>query len=413
LANFAKSGVLIQGMLPKNRNDISRWVFALLAMHTLTIQNSLRPGKILSRVLVILATGFCTVTVSTQANELWQIGKPDHANAEFALAPNDYPRFERDGFFVVGESDPRRDWPYVHPGPQDSWAGSRKHTFSILFGLKHGASAGQCHLKLDLLDTQSKGPPTVRIQVNGETFERPLDAGFGDESINGAIGKGKPAKLNIEFPATLLKTGENAITITSVSGSWFLYDGVSLETPPGAELGPVQSRTVVEAIQPLSALKEDGGKAVQPVLVTVRQFGGDAKGELSIDGAPKLPVALTNGLQTFELLMPAVSKATEREFSLVVQGHKVAERGVTLKPVRKLTIYVLPHSHTDIGYTEIQTAIEKKQVNNLLARNRYRQGNRRLSGRGAVCLERRSCLGCGPVSSSAFRRTTRDVHGGG
>ena len=37
-----------------------------------------------------------------------------------------------------------------------------------------------------------------------------------------------------------------------------------------------------------------------------------------------------------------------------------------MQPVQKLTIYVLPHSHTDIGYTEIQTAIEKKQVNNLV-----------------------------------------------
>lgn len=30
-----------------------------------------------------------------------------------------------------------------------------------------------------------------------------------------------------------------------------------------------------------------------------------------------------------------------------------------------LTVYILPHSHTDIGYTEIQTAIEKKQMENL------------------------------------------------
>ncbi|WP_165225609.1 glycosyl hydrolase-related protein [Aquisphaera insulae] len=36
------------------------------------------------------------------------------------------------------------------------------------------------------------------------------------------------------------------------------------------------------------------------------------------------------------------------------------------KPPRKLTVYIVPHSHTDIGYTEIQTQIEKKQVDNLL-----------------------------------------------
>ena len=37
-----------------------------------------------------------------------------------------------------------------------------------------------------------------------------------------------------------------------------------------------------------------------------------------------------------------------------------------MPPVRNLTVYVLPHSHTDIGYTAIQTDIEEKQINNLL-----------------------------------------------
>ena len=40
---------------------------------------------------------------------------------------------------------------------------------------------------------------------------------------------------------------------------------------------------------------------------------------------------------------------------------------IALQPVKKMTIYILPHSHNDIGYTEIQTNVEKKQMNNLLA----------------------------------------------
>ena len=41
-------------------------------------------------------------------------------------------------------------------------------------------------------------------------------------------------------------------------------------------------------------------------------------------------------------------------------------RAVTLKPARQLVVYILPHSHTDIGYTAIQTDIEEKQINNLI-----------------------------------------------
>ena len=42
-------------------------------------------------------------------------------------------------------------------------------------------------------------------------------------------------------------------------------------------------------------------------------------------------------------------------------------------PLDHLTIYILPHSHNDIGYTEIQTNVEKKQMNNLLKGIEYAQ----------------------------------------
>jgi len=45
---------------------------------------------------------------------------------------------------------------------------------------------------------------------------------------------------------------------------------------------------------------------------------------------------------------------------------RIASHRVTIPPMRKLTVYILPHSHTDIGYTAIQTDIEEKQINNVL-----------------------------------------------
>jgi hypothetical protein len=43
----------------------------------------------------------------------------------------------------------------------------------------------------------------------------------------------------------------------------------------------------------------------------------------------------------------------------------VASREVTLKPVRKLQIFLLPHSHNDIGYTALQADVVKKQNSNI------------------------------------------------
>ena len=319
--------------------------------------------KLFSLCLVCLAAN---VPAAQPGTLLWQIGKPDHNNAEFALAPDGYRQFTSDGLFVVGESDARRDWPYVHPGPVDDWAGGRQHTFTIFFGLKRAPSSGECRLRLDLLDTQSKSPPVVRIQINGQIFERPLPEGAGDESVNGQPAKGKEHKCAIQFPASVLKSGDNAVEITTLSGSWLLYDWVGLETPPGAELTRVQARTVVEQMQPLRALKEKDGKSLQPILATLRHFGVEAEGVIRVEGTRAVPIHITNGLQTIEVLAPAASEVTQRTVTVEVGGRLLATRSVTLKPARKLTIYVLPHSHTDIGYTEIQTAIEKKQVNNLL-----------------------------------------------
>ena len=86
---------------------------------------------------------------------LWEIGQADGRNGEFALGPQDYEAYREDGFFIVGRSDARRSWPYVHPGPMDGWAGGRPHTFSIVFGLKTIARGG----------TLRPGPRTARYAL--------------------------------------------------------------------------------------------------------------------------------------------------------------------------------------------------------------------------------------------------------
>jgi alpha-mannosidase len=85
-----------------------------------------------------------------------------------------------------------------------------------------------------------------------------------------------------------------------------------------------------------------------------------------VDVVSPKPVHLRQGAQTIEWLLPAVEQEKKLMVTVEAGGQRLATGSVTLKPVPKLTVYILPHSHTDIGYTEIQTAIEKKQVNNLV-----------------------------------------------
>ena len=102
--------------------------------------------------LTLLKSGLAALALACALNNLsaansrilWQIGKADTNNAEFALAPNGWTTFRADGFFVVGASAPARDWPYVQPGPDDRWAGGRAHTFTIAFGVKSAVADGEC-----------------------------------------------------------------------------------------------------------------------------------------------------------------------------------------------------------------------------------------------------------------------------
>lgn len=182
------------------------------------------------------------ISSAVAADPLWQIGKADKDNREFALAPGGYANFKEDGCFVVGQSDAKRDWPYVHPGPADGWAGSRPHTFTILFALKNAPSE-DCKLTVDLVDTQKLTPPELRIDINGKSSRRQMPPGGGDASVMGEPANGKPHRVEIAVPASQLKTGLNEIGITTLSGSWILYDCVMMEAP-GAQLDQARNRRV-------------------------------------------------------------------------------------------------------------------------------------------------------------------------
>jgi hypothetical protein len=147
---------------------------------------------------VLLFTALTCTAADTKP--LWQIGVKDGNNAEFALAPKGYNHFDEDGFFVVGQSDAKTTWPYVHPGPIDAWAGSRQHTFTILFGVDSAVSQGTCRLVLDVIDAYQRHPPTLRIEVNGEAFERSLPRVRAMPRSSATRQPASPARSRSSFP---------------------------------------------------------------------------------------------------------------------------------------------------------------------------------------------------------------------
>jgi len=111
--------------------------------------------------------------------------------------------------------------------------------------------------------------------------------------------------------------------------------------------------------------READGKQLQYVKVGIDHFSTPDLFSITSEGKAVTAGQLNFGINYFSIPFQAVTAPEKKEITVNVGGKKQTF-SVVLNPVRKLTVYILPHSHTDIGYTEIQTNIEIKQVNNLL-----------------------------------------------
>lgn len=325
----------------------------------------LRTPVIFTLLFALLScAGFCQ---AEPPRLLWQIGATDGSTAEFALAPADFEKFADDPLYAVGVSKAKQDWSYVQPGPADAWAGSRQHTFTIFFALKQKPK-GACWLRIDLVDIQSQTPPEIAVALNGKTLVRQrkiAGTGGGDESIHGQLSKAKKQQIGVEIDSASLKEGTNEITITTCAGSWMLYDSIALLTPDEAELAPLTSANSVASIESPAVLVERGGKLCQPVRLIVRHVGKPTEATVAVTGVAPVTTTLKAGTQELEAAVPAVEKETPITVTLKSGGTTLAEKQLLLQPVRKMVVYLLPHSHVDIGYTQQQADVEKKQWQNI------------------------------------------------
>ena len=312
---------------------------------------------------VVLFTFFCPVPAVAADRILFQIGQSDNNTAEFALGPDQShgysTTFARELIYIPGHSDPKQDWPYIHPGPADAWAGSKSHTASIVFGVAPAPEEGTCTLHFDLVDTHSNQPPRLHIKVNGTLFERQLPRGAGDASAFGKVEQGRECRVSVEFPVRLLKTGTNTITITNERGSWFLYDCLWLTTPEAVRLGTLTEANELLDVHTEPFLVEREGRLCQPVVASVLHIGEPVEAEVSIEGLAPITQTLGVGYKTVRGLMPSVEKPTEVTVEVKVSSRPIGRRSVEVHPVRRWEIYVLHHSHVDIGYTHVQTDVLK------------------------------------------------------
>jgi hypothetical protein len=134
-------------------------------------------------------------------------------------------------------------------------------------------------------------------------------------------------------------------------------------TAAGAE--PLPRGITIEAVA-CPVLERRGAALVQPLQVTFDySYGRPVEAVVRVEGLDPRDLRLALGTPSFAAVLPAVQAEERRAITVEVAGQTVARGQVRVRPVRPMTIYLLPHSHVDIGYTELQAEVEKKQMRNI------------------------------------------------
>jgi alpha-mannosidase len=112
-------------------------------------------------------------------------------------------------------------------------------------------------------------------------------------------------------------------------------------------------------------IARDGGGFQQMLRVTVDNPGEETRGEVRArlgSAEIRLPLEkIQGGISEHPLFIPEVTADIAASFTLRA-GRRTASVEKTLSPPRHWSIYLFHHSHTDIGYTELQTRIFKKHA---------------------------------------------------
>ena len=112
----------------------------------------------------------------------------------------------------------------------------------------------------------------------------------------------------------------------------------------------------------LPALVRDQGSTCQVVRVTIEHYGGPKEVAAFINPTRSVRQRIGWGASTLIVPTDSVKKEERRTLTIETEGEPSRQIPVTLRPVRTWELYLLPHSHTDIGYSDHQLVVEKNHM---------------------------------------------------
>jgi len=298
--------------------------------------------------LLFLLITFLVQSCTSQEKIIWQIGESDDSAAEFCLAPSEYKRFLEkdfgweDRFFLIGNSNVKEDFPYVLPGPSDKWGGTwstsgwRSHTLNIIFGIEKLPGGGDWKLVVDIQDNHDEDPPLFKVTCNGQSWKYQLSAGSGHNTIEGDTTEGREYLIEIPLEKGLIQKGGNEVSLTTLQGSWLVFDQIRLEGPGKARLTE-NGKAFLRGVDVANYEMEVGERRTQALLVDVQHLSGEPELSVWLDGDEIMKESVETGRYIFEAPMPAVTTNQESNYEIRLDGERIQSGRIERKPAELIT----------------------------------------------------------------------------
>ncbi len=119
------------------------------------------------------------------------------------------------------------------------------------------------------------------------------------------------------------------------------------------------------SVRSLPLLRREGEELRQPIEISVDSPSDRGTVTVSLDRGKRITQELRLGWNAVNLSVPAAEKESAVLLSVSINGKPPVERSVQVKPVQHRTLWLLPHSHNDIGYSHLQPAVYNIQVQNI------------------------------------------------
>jgi alpha-mannosidase len=311
---------------------------------------------------LLLALSSLPLTAETEET-IWRIGTFDRSSAEFADGTPDQPVR-----FVIHQDKPDKEWYAFAPAffplrKPDPASAARAIQFSL-----SSKPAGAYRLRVALL-IEHPSVPALRVVINGRAglfyLHPKLDYSMGDTTA-AFFPAYSHATVEADFPASYLRQGTNSITLQAVATQdkgvpdvGFVYDAVELDRTARFAASPTLR------VEPTIFYKQQGRALSEQVDVFVRYTSHPHSGQLDIEVAGKhYRQSLHNGAdfgeERLSFDIPEFTPGTVAQITVKLGGH-TKHFAETLLPQKKWTLFLVPHVHLDVGYTDYQAKVSAIQ----------------------------------------------------